>query len=134
MATKNAVASDNCPVTPTSSVSPIAPIAALMANRPVCSQKAWAYCGSQSRNAASTIQPARRTQGLDTGLLPRSEEAPRPPQQDREQHDVGHHVRQAPAQEGQLVLIAGRQGLGCPDEQAGDQCAGGRVEPAEHGD
>jgi hypothetical protein len=40
MATKNACPSESCPVVPTSSVSPIAPIAEAIANSPVWSQNA----------------------------------------------------------------------------------------------
>src|SRR5215210_7646864 len=104
---KNAVASDSWPVTPNSSVSPIAPIAALMAKSPVCSQKPSAYCGSHSSRAASAAQPTRFTTTSDTSELPCPEEAPRTPEQDREQHDVGHDVRQTAAQESDVVLVAG---------------------------
>src|SRR4051794_19176584 len=127
MATKKAVASDSCPVTPTSSVSPIAPIAALMAKSPVCSQKPSRYCGSHNNSPASTTQATRLTATSDTGELPCPEQAPRPPQQDGEQHDVGHDVRQPTTEEGELVLIARGQRLGRPDQQAADQGAGGRV-------
>src|SRR5919201_4334982 len=102
---KNACASDSWPVTPTSSVSPIAPIAALIANRPVCSQKPSAYCGSHSRKAASATQPTRRSvrreigRRSDTGQLPPAEEPGRPPQKDHEEHDVGHDVRQPAPEE-----------------------------------
>ena len=50
MPTKNALASDSWPVVPTSSVNPMAPMAALIANSPVCIQKASAYCGSHSKH------------------------------------------------------------------------------------
>src|SRR3954471_1475536 len=131
MATKNAVASDNCPVTPTSSVSPIAPIAALIANSPVCSQKASAYCGIQSNKATNPIQAMVF---LDTRHLVGSEEAGRPPQQDREQDHVRHHVRESAAEEGEVVLISRRQLLGHADQEAADERAGRGVEPAEHRD
>src|SRR3954447_21215045 len=121
---KNACASESCPVTPTSSVSPMAPIAALMVNRPVCSQKAWAYCGSHSSNAASAIQPPIAF--LDTTQLPRPEQPRRPPQQDHEQHHVRDHVRQPPAEERELVLITGRHRLGDADQQPADDRPGGR--------
>src|SRR3954470_7126890 len=104
---KKAWASESCPVVPTSSVSPMAAIAALIANRPVCSQKPSAYCGIQSRAPTSTTQP--RMRNLDTGHLPRAEEAPRPPQQDREQDRVGHNVGQAAPEERDVVLVAGRE-------------------------
>src|SRR5437016_5178304 len=116
MAMKKALASDSWPVTPTSSVRPMAPIAALIANRPVCSQKAWAYCGSHNSTAASATQPARLTTTSDTGDLPRTEEAPWPPEQDREQHDVRHDVRQPAAEERDLILVAGRQRLRRADQ------------------
>src|SRR3954471_21289865 len=104
---KNACASESCPVTPTSSVSPMAAIAALMANRPVCSQKPSAYCGSHSSTPTSTTQPTMRA--LDTGHLPGPEQAPGPPQQDHEQDRVGHDARQPAAEERDVVLVAGRE-------------------------
>src|SRR4051794_19345706 len=118
---KNACASESCPVMPTSSVRPIAPIAALIANRPVCSQNASTYCGSHSSTATSPTKPSVR---LDTGQLPRPEEAGRAPQQDREQHDVWHDVRQSAAEKVDLVLVAGRQLLRNADHQTGNDRAG----------
>src|SRR3954453_9561017 len=98
---KNACASESCPVTPVSSVSPMAPIAALMVNRPVCSQKPSAYWGSHSRKPASTIQPTIAF--LDTGHLLRPEEPGGPLEENYEQHRVRDDVRQPPAQERDLV-------------------------------
>src|SRR3954454_1594584 len=132
MAMKNALASDSCPVTPTSSVRPIAAIAALMANSPVCSQNPSAYCGSHSSTPARTIQPSRLTTVSDTRQLPRSEQSRRPPQQDDEQHDVGDDVGQPAAQERDLVLVARRQRLRDADQQAPDERSGGGVETAEN--
>src|SRR5436305_10047005 len=100
---KNACASDSCPVTPTSSVSPIAPIAALMVNRPVCSQKACAYWGNHNRKPASTIKPMIAF--LDTAHLTRPEQPGGAPQQDHEQHRVRDDVRQSAAEERDLVLV-----------------------------
>src|SRR5436190_5253321 len=128
-AMKKAVASDNWPVTPPSSVSPIAAIAALIANRPVCSQNASMYCGSHSSRAAKAIQARVR---LDTSQLPGPEQAGRTPQQDREQHDVGHHVGEPTAQEREVVLVAGRQLLGDADDQAGDERAHRGVQPSQY--
>src|SRR5919198_6329819 len=102
MPMKNACARDSWPGVPTSSVSPIAPMAALIANSPVCIQKASAYCGSHSRTAITAI-PAMRP--LDTGQLPRPEQPGGPPQQYDEQHHVGDDVRQAAPEKRQLVLI-----------------------------
>src|SRR3954464_616763 len=103
---KNACASESCPVTPTSSVSPMAAIAALMANTPVCSQKPSAYCGNHSRTPASTIQPMIAF--LDTAHLLRPEQPRGAPEQDDEQHRVWDDVRQPPAEERDLILIARR--------------------------
>src|SRR3954469_20272525 len=129
---KNACASESCPVTPTSSVSPMAPIAALMANSPVCSQKPSAYCGSHSSSTASAIQPMIAF--LDTAQLPRPEQPGGPPQQDHEQHRVRDDVGQPPAEERDLVLVAGRHRLGDADQQAADDRSGGRVQTAEDRD
>src|SRR3954452_22453855 len=119
---KNACASESCPVTPTSSVSPMAPIAALMANSPVCSQKPSAYCGNHSRTPASTIQPM--IPFLDTAHLPRPEQPRGPPEQDHEQHRVRDDVRQASTEERDLILVAGCHRLGDTDQQpAGDRPA-----------
>src|SRR4051794_20097390 len=126
---KNAVASDNWPVVPTSNVSPMAAIAALIANRPVCSQNASMYCGSHSSSAAKAIQPIVR---LDTRQLPGPEQTGGAPQQAREQHDVGPHVREPPAQEREVVLVAGRQLLGDTDDQAADERADRGVHPPQH--
>src|SRR5919197_4812210 len=131
MPMKNACASDSWPVVPTSSVSPMAPMAALIANSPVCIQKASAYCGSHS---ITTITTSSAMRPLDTGQLPRPEEPGRPPQQHDEQHHVGDDVRQAAAEEGQLVLIAGRELLHDADDQPRDDGPRGRVQAAEHGD
>ena len=60
MPMKNACASDSWPVVPTSSVNPMAPMAALIANSPVCIQKASAYCGSHSSTATSAIHADAR--------------------------------------------------------------------------
>src|SRR4051812_6679373 len=133
MPTKNALASDSWPVVPTSSVSPIAPIAALIANSPVCIQKASAYCGSHSSTPTSTIHPISARRDLDTGQLPRSVQAGGSPQQHDEQHDVGDDARQAAAEERELVLVARRELLGDADDEPGDDGPGGRVEAAEHG-
>src|SRR3954468_10790030 len=129
---KNACASESCPVTPTSSVSPMAPIAAAMVNRPVASQKPWAYWGSHSRKPASTIQAMIAF--LDTAHLPRPKQPRGPPQQDHEQHRVWHDVRQPPAEERDLVLVAGRHRLSDTDQQPADDRAGGRVQAAEDRD
>src|SRR4051794_4017078 len=129
---KNACASESCPVTPTSSVSPMAPIAALMANRPVCSQKPSAYCGNQSRKLASTIQPMIAF--LDTAHLPRPEQPGGPPQQDHEQHRVRNDIRQPATEERDLVLVAGRHRLGDADQQPTDDRPGGRIQAAEDRD
>src|SRR4051794_7288091 len=120
---KNAVASDSWPAIPTNSVSPIAAIAALIANRPVCSQKASAYCGIHSSSSASAIQPTVFPLGLDTCDLPRAEQPRRPPQQDREQHDVRDHVREPATEEVDVVLIAGRELLRDADDEAADERA-----------
>src|SRR5215217_1499331 len=125
MPTKNAAARDSWPVVPTSSVSPMAPMAALIANSPVCIQKASAYCGSHSRTAISAIKAMR---ALDTGQLPRTEQPAGPPQQHDEQHHVRDDVRQPATEERQVVLVAGRKLLRNPDHQPRDDRAGGRVQ------
>src|SRR3954452_857245 len=130
MPTKNAAASDSWPVVPTSTVSPMAPMAALIANSPVCIQNASAYWGSQSSTAISAIHPMR---ALDTGQLPRPEQARGPPQQHDEQHHVRDDVRQPAAEERQVVLVAGRELLRDADHQPGDDGPGGRVQASEHG-
>src|ERR671933_2048244 len=97
---------------PSSSLSPIAPIAADIAKSPVCSQNPSAYCGSQSRNATrATIatRPISRRRPSDTGDLPRPEQPRRAPEQDREQHDVRHDLGEAAAEERDLVLVARRE-------------------------
>src|SRR5919202_2733926 len=114
---KNACASDSWPVTPTSSVSPTAPMAALIANSPVCIQKASAYCGSHSSTAISAIHAMR---ALDTGQLPLPEQPGRPPQQHDEQHHVRDDVRQPAAEEREIVLIAGRELLRDADHEPRD--------------
>src|SRR5918911_4729731 len=114
MPMKNACASDSWPVVPTSSVSPMAPMAALIANSPVCIQKASAYCGSHSITAITAIQAMR---ALDTGQLPRPEQPGGPPQQHHEQHQVRDDVRQAAAEERQVVLVAGRELLRDADDE-----------------
>src|SRR5436190_12839299 len=129
---KNACASESCPATPTSSVSPIAPIAALMVNRPVCSQKPSAYWGNHSRKPASTIQPMIAF--LDTGQLPRPVQPGGPPQQDHEQHRVRDDVGQPPAEERDLVLVAGRHRLRDTDQQPTHDRPGGRVQTAKNCD
>src|SRR3954447_16472757 len=99
---KNACASESWPVTPTRSVSPIAPMAADIAKRPVCSQKPSAYCGSHTRNAMSAMaatRATRRRRPSDTGDLPRPEQARRPPQQHAEQHEVRHDLGEPAAEE-----------------------------------
>src|SRR4051794_6211187 len=121
MPTKNALASDSWPVVPTSSVNPMAPIAALIANSPVCIQKASAYCGSHSSTAISAIHAMRC---LDTGHLPRPEQPGGPPEQHDEQHHVRDHVRQSAAEERQVVLIAGSELLCDPDHEPRDDGAG----------
>src|SRR3954467_11064151 len=109
---KNACASESWPATPTSSVSPMAPIAALMVNRPVCSQKASAYCGSHSSRAASAIQRSPTIAFvLDTTQLPRPEQPGGPPQQDHEQHHSPYDVRQPPAEECDASLVAASPAL-----------------------
>src|SRR5919199_3970745 len=128
MPTKNACASDSWPVVPTSSVSPMAPIAALIANSPVCIQKASAYCGSHSSTAISAIHAMR---ALDTGQLPRPEEPARPPQQHDEQHHVRDDVRQPAAEERQVVLVARGELLRDADDEPRDDRPGGRVQAAE---
>src|SRR3954452_12274640 len=128
MPTKNAVASDSWPVVPTSSVSPMAPMAALIAKSPVCIQKACAYCGSHSSTAISAIQAIR---ALDTGQLPRPEQPGGPPQQHDEQHDVRDDVRQPATEERQVVLIAGRELLRDTDHEPRDDRPRGRVQAAE---
>src|SRR3954453_7701551 len=133
---KNACASESWPVTPTSSVSPIAPIAADIAKSPVWSQKPSAYCGSHSRKTtrpAIATRPSRRRRASDTGDLPRPEEPRRPPQQDEQQHDIGHDLRQAAPEERELVLVAGRERRRNADQQAARHRAGGRVEAADDG-
>src|SRR2546421_2563147 len=100
---KNACASESCPVTPVSSVRPIAAIAAAMANSPACSQNASRYCGSQSRRPTSAR--AASLLGLDTVDLAGAEQARRQPQQDREEHDVGDDVGEPAAEERQLVGV-----------------------------
>src|SRR3954452_1364745 len=133
---KNACASESWPVTPTSSVSPIAPIAADIAKRPVCSQKPSAYCGSQRRNttrAAIATRPIRRRRESDTRDLPRPEQARRPPQQHEQQHDVGHDLGQPAPEERELVLVAGGERRRDSDQQPADDRAGGRVEPTDDG-
>src|SRR3954468_15834574 len=104
---KNACASESWPVTPVSSVRPIAAIAAAIANSPACSQNPCRYCGSHSISA----MPARATTFLDTMDLPRAEEPRGPPQQDGEQQDVRHDVGHPAAQEDELILVARRQRL-----------------------
>src|SRR5919112_4059723 len=104
---KNACASESCPVTPTSSVSPMAAIAADIAKRPVCSQKPSRKYGATSSATSSAISAVRPASRSDTVDLRRSEEPRRPPQQDEQQHDVGDDLAQPAAQERQLVLIAG---------------------------
>src|SRR4051794_26080840 len=131
MPTKNACASDSWPVVPTSSVSPMAPMAALIANRPVCIQKASAYCGSQSSRAISAIHPTQAMRGLDTGQLPRPEQPRGPPQQHDEEHDVRDDVRQPATEEGQVILVTGRKLLRDADDQPRDDGAGRRVQAAE---
>src|SRR3954471_17959548 len=130
MPTKNALASDSWPVVPTSSVNPMAPMAALIANRPVCIQKASAYCGSHSSTTMSTIHAMR---DLDTGQLPRPEQPGGPPQQHDEQHHVRDDVRQPATEEREAVLIARRQLLRDADHEPRDDGAGGRVQATEHG-
>src|SRR4051794_4651560 len=133
MATKKACASDSWPVTPTRSVSPIAPIAADIANRPVWSQKLSAYCGSHSRNSTSAAGTSIVRRRSDTGDLPRAEEPRGPPQEHREQDDVRNHLGQPAAEERDLVLVPGREGRRDADRQPSPHRAGRRVEPAEHG-
>src|ERR687886_2742156 len=106
MPMKNACASDSWPVVPTSSVSPMAPMAALIVNSPVCIQKASAYCGSHN---STTISASPAMRPLDTGQLPRPEQPGGPPQQHDEQHHVGDDVRQPAAEKRQVVLVAGRE-------------------------
>src|SRR6187200_2551416 len=114
MPTKNAAASDSWPVVPTSSVKPMAPMAALIANSPVCIQKASAYCGSHNSTTITAIQAMR---DLDTGQLPRTEQPGGPPQQHDEQHHVRDDVRQPAAEERQAVLVAGRKLLRDADHE-----------------
>src|SRR3954454_363806 len=113
---KNALASDSCPATPTSSVSPIAPIAALIANRPVCIQNASAYCGSHRIRAASATHPIVRVR-LDTGDLPCAEQTRRSPKQYDQEHDAGHDVRHSAPGQRQLVSASGRQLLRDADHE-----------------
>src|SRR3954463_4521063 len=120
---------------PTSSVRPIAPIAADIANRPVCSQKPSAYWGSHTRNTTRPMATTRltsRRRPSDTRDLPRAEQPRRPPQEPQQQHDVGHDLRQPPAEEGDLVLVAGRERRRDPDDEPPDDRAGRRVEAAEN--
>src|SRR4051794_33990987 len=114
---KNACASESWPVTPTSSVRPIAPIAADIAKRPVCSQKPSAYCGSHSRKTtrpATATRPTSRRRPSDTGDLPRPEEPRGPPQQHAEQHEVRHDLGQPAAEERDLVLVAAANVVATP--------------------
>src|SRR5947208_3573923 len=130
MPTKKAAASDSWPVVPTSSVSPMAPMAALIANSPVCIQKACAYCGSHSSTAISATHAIR---ALDTGQLPRPEQPGGPPQQHDEQHHVRHDVREPATEERQVVLVADRELLRDADHEPRDYGPGGPAETAEHG-
>src|SRR5687768_12865540 len=64
----------------------------------------------------------------DTGQLLRAEQPGRPDEQDRDHHDVGDDVAEPAAQEQEVVLVTGGEGLGDADEQPADQRAAGRVQ------
>src|SRR3954469_21518215 len=153
-ARKNACASDSRPVVPTSRLSPIAPTIAVKTANPVRSQNSSTYSGSSNRTtrnatrnngrsserrdlAAAGRVPARVapcTGGAvvsDTGQLLGAEEPGRPDQEDGDHDDVRDDVTEAAAEEQQLVLVAGGERLGQPDQQAADQRPSGRVEAAE---
>src|SRR4051794_14376972 len=151
-ARKNACARDSCPVVPTSRFSPMAPTIAPNTANPVRSQNSSTYSGatrSSRSRTPTTISRVRDRRGAtvdrgagdaprtcvavdsDTGQLLRPEEAGRADQQHDDHHDVRDDVAEPAAEEQQLVLVAGSQGLGDADEQAAHQCAPGRVQTAE---
>ena len=70
------------PAVPVRIVRPIAPIAAAIANRPVCSQNASRKNGTSSattHRATATSRPGRPGRASDTGQLLRAEQAGGPP-------------------------------------------------------
>src|SRR3954469_13436676 len=151
-ARKNACASDSCPVVPTSRFSPIAPTIAPNTANPVRSQNSSTYSGAMSastrmtaitmmrtgeRRGAIAVRVARLAPRVcvavdsDTGQLLRPEEPGRPDEQHDDHDHVGDDVAESAAEEQQLVLVAGGEGLREPDQQAADQRPSGGVQASQ---
>src|SRR3712207_9403409 len=79
-------------------------------------------------DVAREAPAARETVCSDTGQLLGAEEPRGPDEQDGDHDDVGDDLAEAAAQEEQLLLVAGGEGLGQPDEQSAHQRAAGGVQ------
>src|SRR3954468_15758083 len=119
MAAKAAWPSESCPATPTSRVSPTAPMAVAITNRPSCSQKSSSTSGSASATRSRPRTPSRRGRS-DTDCLLAAEQTLGPHEQDDDHDDVGSDLAEAAAEEGQMALVADRQRRDQSDHQAAD--------------
>src|SRR4051794_22912283 len=117
MAANAACPRDSWPATPTSRVSPTAPIAVAITNRPSCSQKSSSTSGSASATTSRTSTPIRRGRS-DTDCLLAAEQPLGPHEQDDDHDDVGDDFSEAVAEEGQIALVAHRQRRDQSDDEA----------------
>src|SRR3954469_1867334 len=131
MAAKAAWPRESWPAVPTRRVSPTAPMAVAITNRPSCSQNSWSTRGSASATTTSARTPSRRGRS-DTDCLLAAEQALGPHEQDDDHDDVGRDLAETAAQEGQLVLVADGERGDQADDQAADDRPGHGVEAAEH--
>src|SRR6476660_5425187 len=122
MAAKAAWPRDSWPAVPTRSVSPTAPMAVAITNRPSCSQKSWSTSGSASATTSRPARPSRRGRS-DTDRLLAAEQTLGPHEQDDDHHDVGHDLAEAAAEEGQPALVAHGQRGDEADDQPPDHRA-----------
>src|SRR3954452_10971779 len=131
MAANAAWPRDNWPATPTRRVSPTAPTAVAITNRPSCSQKSSSTSGNARATRSRRRAPRRRGRS-DTDCLLAAEQTLGPHEQDDDHDDVGHDLAEAAAEEAQVVLVADGQRGDQADHQAADHRPGHRVEPAEN--
>src|SRR4051794_10401159 len=131
MAAKAAWPRDSWPATPTRRVSPTAPMAVAITNRPSWSQKSSRTSGSARAMTSRPRTPSRRGRS-DTDCLLTAEQTLGPHEQDDDHDDVGHDLAEAGAQEGEVALVAHGQRGDQADDQAADHGAGHGVEPTEN--
>src|SRR5687768_4866628 len=82
-------------------------------------------------SAPLRVAPRATVVVSDTGQRLRAEEPRGTDEQNRDHDDEGDDGAEAAAEEEQLVLVAGGEGLGDPDEQPAHQCSPDGVQPPE---